>query len=477
MTAESTSVPRRELLKSGVALAGAMCLPGCSLGTRAGQPLKDADPGFRHRGYLGWITDLAFEPEPGTAWPSMRLDNRLLGDYRRNFDLMADLGFNEISIWGLYVAGAWPVDIKSCMTPERDRLVRTLIDDAHHRKIKVLSGLGVYSWGFEKIIKANPRLARTGPLTMCASEPEAWTWMRKVVDFVFSQCPIDGVSMQSADQGRCQCSECKAWSDAEYHAVLNCRVGQYIRERWPGRVIGVNCWGLPLGDMAGFPSLRKTAEVADYIIDSRTSCHWENDDARRQLISSLKCDFGTLGGPQVEPPQHWARDRWFLPTLRRTGEHLTALRADGGRACEYYFHILANPGDEISMRLAGRILKMPEVPWDRHALSAVTEMFEVTRQGTADRLLQLLLRAEDAYFKHLPADICGTVSLEPLVGDRPGPPIYLTQRLTPAQRTAYAADLEALAPEFDQLVSEVRQPGKVRKIQACLRNVLADLRA
>ena len=37
---------------------------------------------FRHRGYLGWITDSATEPDSTSAWPSMRLDERLLGDYQ-----------------------------------------------------------------------------------------------------------------------------------------------------------------------------------------------------------------------------------------------------------------------------------------------------------------------------------------------------------------------------------------------------------
>lgn len=469
------SVSRRELLRSGALLAGTLCVPALPRAVQGATRPVRPEPRFVHRGYLGWITDLASEPDTRAAWPSMRLDERLLEDYRKTFDLQAKLGFNEISIWGLYVASAWPVDIKSCITPERERLVRTLIEEAHRRGIKVLSGLGVYSWGFEKIIQANPKLARTGPLTMCASEPEAWEWMRKVIDFVFTQYPIDGVSMQSADQGRCRCLPCRAYTDPEYHALLNCRAGDYIRERWPGKVIGVNCWGLPLGDAASFPAIGTTGRVADYIIDARATSRWDSKTARRDLIASLPCAFGTIGGPQVEPPQHWQRDRWLLPTLRHAGEHLAALWADGGRACEYFFHILANPGDEISMRLAGRILSAPDVPWERHLRLAVMDMFEVGRDAIADALAQLLLRAEDAYFRHLPSDICGTISLEPLVSDRPGPPIYLTERLTASQRAAYRADLQKLAPEFEKLVPEVGRPDKVRSILACVRNVLADL--
>ncbi len=477
MTTEPKRIPRREVLKSGAGLLGAVCLPGTLSRAQAeGTPGKP-DPGFRHRGYLGWITDLASEPDTHAHWPSMRLDERLLNDYRQSFDLMSKLGFNEISIWGLYVSSAWPTDLKSCITPERDRMVRALIDAAHGKNIKVLSGLGVYSWGFEEIIKANPKLARTGPLTMCASEPEAWKWMQKVIDFVFTQFPIDGVSMQSADQGRCRCPECKAYSDAEYHAELTSRVGRYIRDSRRGKVVGVNCWGLPLGDSASFESLRKTSRMVDYIIDARGTSKWDDKSSRRELIATLGCDFGTIGGPQVEPPQHWPRDRWFMPTLRHTGEHLASLHADGGRACEYFFHILANPGDEISMRLAGRVLKEPQVSWEKHLRIAVKDMFEVDDAQVCETLSQLLLRAEEAYFKHLPPDISGTISLEPLVSNKPGPPIYLTERLKPAQREEYAKELEAISPEFEEFASRVRQSDKVRKIVTCIRNVLADLKA
>ena len=34
---------------------------------------------FNHRGYLGWITDLASEPDRSAAWPSMRLEHSGIG--------------------------------------------------------------------------------------------------------------------------------------------------------------------------------------------------------------------------------------------------------------------------------------------------------------------------------------------------------------------------------------------------------------
>jgi len=193
---------------------------------------------FRHRGYPGWITDLATEPDPTAAWPSMRLDKRLLEDYCRTFDLMKLLGFNEISIWGLYVSRAWPVRIKSSVDRERSRMMERLIDQAHKHGIRVYSGLGVYSWGFEEIIEAHPELSRGSKQVMCTSNPKSWEWMRRVIDLVFERFPIDGVSMQSADQGRCRCRQCRTYSDAEYHALLNVRAAEYIRSRWPAKTSG-----------------------------------------------------------------------------------------------------------------------------------------------------------------------------------------------------------------------------------------------
>ncbi|HOM51994.1 MAG TPA: hypothetical protein PLQ89_13580 [Phycisphaerae bacterium] len=467
---------RRDILKAGAAWLGSRCLPAhngalCTAASPAG-----SDVGFRHRGYLGWITDLSSQPDPHAAWPSMRLDDRLLEDYRRQYELLARLGFNEISIWGLYVSDAWPLDITSCVPPDRGRRVEKLIEAAHRHGIKVLSGLGVYSWGFREIIKAHPKLAPTSPYAMCASDPDAWLWMEKVIDFVFSRFPIDGVSMQSADQGRCECPKCSEYSTAEYHALINVRVSEYIRAQWSGKIIGVNSWGLPLGDEASVPSLQKIGKMADYFIDARGAQQWEHEGLRRRLIASMACDFGTIGGPQVEPPQHWRRDRWFLPTLRRTGEHIAALAADGGRACEYFFHIIANPGDEICLRLAGKMLNAPRVAWQKHLHEAVEEMFEPRNEQATGEITRLLLRCEEAYFKYLPSNISGTISLEPLVGDRPGPPIYLTERLTADQRSGYGAELEAVVPGFERLVAEVGQPEKIRTTIACLKSVLADLR-
>lgn len=434
-----------------------------------------APAGFNHRGYLGWITDLASEPDRSAAWPSMRLDERLLKDYQESFAAMRRLGFNEISIWGLYVSRAWPVDIASSVTRERGALVEKLIDDAHRHGVRVYSGLGVYSWGFDEIIRANPKLSRGNANAMCASEAESWRWMQNVVDFVFQRFEIDGVSLQSADQGRCRCDQCKAFSDAEYHALLNVRVSDYIRSRWPKKTIGVNSWGMKFEEPETLASLKKISEKVDYLIDVHDTSRKRDSGYRRKIIETLGCDFGTLGGPQVEPPQHWERDRWFLPTLKNVAVHLQELSAEGGRACEYFFHILANPADEISFWLAGKVLSDPTRSWEKHLEDSVEELYPKIRKAVRDELAQLFLDAEQAYFRHLPR-MSGTISMEPLVSDKPGPPIYLSKRLSKEQRAAYGAEISGIKVRAEKLIGEIPRQSKARmeRVVRCLNNVVKD---
>jgi hypothetical protein len=468
-------IDRRTLLETGALAAGSLVSGALTTVCQSAKAQNTGPPPrFAHRGYLGWITDLATDAGAHAAWPSMRLDEKLLNDYRETFELMKELGFNEISVWGLYVSRAWPVDIGSAVSPSRGLLVEKLIASAQGHGIRVYSGLGIYSWGFEEIIRAYPKLTRGNPQAMCASEPESWEWMRKVVDFVFERFEIDGVSMQSADQGRCRCDQCRAFTDAEYHALLNIRVADYIRSRWPKKTVAVNSWGMKFEQPVALPSLVKVSQKVDYLIDVHDTSRNLDPSYRRKVIQSLDCAFGTLGGPQVEPPQHWQRDRWFLPTLQRVGTHLHDLAADGGRACEFFFHILANPGDELSFWLAGKTLSDPATAWQKHLEHSVESLYSVSKVSTRDALIRLFLDAEEAYFKHRPEGFCGTISLEPLVSEGPGPPIYL-KSLEPAQRAEYAQELRRLKGEAQKLSNEIREKRRINNVTRCLENTLADV--
>ena len=122
---------------------GLGALVGAKTVAVSGQQPPAAPAKFNHRGYLGWITDLASDPDRSAAWPSMRLDAKLLKDYQESFVAMRRLGFNEISVWGLYVSRSWPVDIAGSVSRARGALVEKLIDAAHRQGIRVYSGLGL----------------------------------------------------------------------------------------------------------------------------------------------------------------------------------------------------------------------------------------------------------------------------------------------------------------------------------------------
>ena len=214
----------------------------------------------------------------------------------------------------------------------------------------------------------------------------------------------------------------------------------------------------------------------DYLIDVHDTSRKRDLGYRKKIIESLSCDFGTLGGPQVEPPQHWERDRWFLPTLKSVGMHLQELSTEGGRACEYFFHILANPADEISLWLAGKVLSDPTRSWERHLEDSVEELYRITRKEIRDELARIFLDAEQAYFRHLPARMSGTISMEPLVSDKPGLPIYLSRRLSPKQRATYASEMTGIKARAEKLLPEIpqRSKPKMERVVQCLSNVLND---
>ena len=168
---------------------------------------------FHHKVLLGWINDVSSQPRIGKRWPIIDVDEQLVRDYCELFPMLRDWGYTGITIWGLYVNHAWPVELWSCVTPERKRLIDRIIARAHDCGLRVYSGLGVYNWGFEEIIRAHPKTAKNegriawgahcadNGVAMCYHSDAAREWMRKVVDFVFASANIDGVGMQLLIRG------------------------------------------------------------------------------------------------------------------------------------------------------------------------------------------------------------------------------------------------------------------------------------
>lgn len=432
---------------------------------------------FEHRSYLGWITDLATTPHPNTPWPAITLNEQILADYAATFATMRAAGLNEIVVWGLFVAGAWPVAVEAAVDPVRADRLRRLIASAHEHGINILAGLGVYSWGFQEIIAANPELARGNPRVMCAANPDAWDWQRRVVDVVLGW-DLDGVSMQSADQGRCPCPACAARGDVEYHAALNARTADYVKHVRPGALVGVNSWGMSFARPDDLPYLVELGRHVDYIIDAHDTASRAGDDHRRRLIAAVPCAWGTIGGWAVEPPQHWRRDRWFLPCLASVVPHVARLAAAGGRACEYFFRIAANPGDEISLMVCGRLLSGSPSEWRRYLSEAVVALYAPATPQAVTALEEVFLRAEAAYFDNATGlSRVGTISMEPLVSDHAGPPVYLLEHMDRAALDRYAAELRAVREMATGLLGAVGNGDRLRLVVRCLDGALADVDA
>ena len=283
--------------------------------------------------------------------------------------------------------------------------------------------------------------------------------------------------MQAADLGRCHCEKCRRYDDAEYHARINIRMAEYIRTRYGNKLIAVSGWGMKFDDPSSLRFIDAMGQNINYLIDVVDSAGKDSRSYRRKVIQSLPCDFGTIGGPLVEPPQHWERDRWFLPTARTQGKHLKALAADGGRACEYFFHIQTNPGDEVSFWVAGKTLNDITVPWQKHLHSSLEELYGTTRPSTVDGLAYQFTEAENAYMSRIKPFGSGDISMEPLVGNHPGQPIYLTQRLTAEARAQYSVDLQKVAVGFKKIQPDVPDKTRIPVILRCLENVQKDLRS
>lgn len=403
---------------------------------------------FAYRVSCGWIRDLASQPTPGHAWPCIRWDEALLADQARFLDAQAELGMQYNLAWGLFIDRAWPVPLENVIDARREEMLRAFVEAAHRRGIRILAGTGVYSWGFDEVIAKVPGVSAGGKQVMCAFSGEAWDWQRRVLDFQMDpRWGLDGLSMQSADQGRCECEKCFRLTPAEHHARLLTRCAEHVRANRPDWTIGQACWGLRVDEPAEFEHVRRISQAVDYMIEvNELSAAGERD--RRSMIGRLGCAFGSVGGVFVEPPQHWDRLRWFVPCGLASARALRCLHADGGRACEYYYRPFANPVEEVSWRTGARILSAPQTEPEQALAEAAAKVYGATGQALAE-LCDWLARGEQAHFSRSSYRVGqGPISLEPLWWAQDpaaeGPPVYLSERMDREARAGYAADLAEL---------------------------------
>ncbi|MEO8766102.1 MAG: hypothetical protein ABI416_17500, partial [Ginsengibacter sp.] len=308
--------------------------------------------------------------------------------------------------------------------------------------------------------------------------PESWEWQKKVIDYIFS-FPVDGLNLQSADLGRCSCGESKAMNDLEYHAALNQKVVQYVRKTYPGKIIGISSWGMDISKTEDLSYVAPMTKGADYFTDVRG---WRPNTRppgfRSRLVEAIKpCLLSTIGTPNIEPPQHWERDRWFLPTAKRACDDLLALYRQGGRAVENFMHIITNPGDEATIRLQAAIELNPAANWQQEFKLILSNMFSSTLPGVNNQLFTLFINAEDAYFENLKTynPESAAISLEPLVSDNTGKPVYIFQQMDKVGMTKYLSAIEQLILKSESLQKKVGNRLLMEKVSTCLKNTRKDI--
>ncbi|MGD0111470.1 MAG: hypothetical protein ABSD48_06370 [Armatimonadota bacterium] len=424
----------------------------------------------------GWLRDLASDATPNDPWPCVRWDDRLLADQIRFLDVQAGLGVAYNLVWGLFVDRAWPVPFGNIIDAERGRRLHAFVGAVHERGLKVLHGTGIYSWGFDEIIRKVPGVSAGSSQAMCLHSAEAWDWQRRVLDFLMKpEWGLDGISMQSADLGRCDCPDCARLSPAEYHAALLIRSAEHVRAARPEWVIGQASWGLRVDEPDEFKHLQRVSQVVDYMVEVQERSAWSG--RRPEIVAGLSCAFGSVGGVFVEPPQHWDRLRWFVPCGLGSARALAELYRDGGRACEYFYRPFYNPVEEVSWRTGARLLSAPTTAPEVALHEALEAVYQV-QDAAAEDLVALFARGEHAYFSRSDFKLGqGPLSLEPLIWKEdpaaPGPPIYLRDRMPADRRPEYARDLERLKGGFERMRPPDREAQ--RRTIAAIDGALHDL--
>jgi hypothetical protein len=480
----SQRITRRSLLKAAGLASTGIGLAAAAAGAPRRAPDPDASKAFEYRLLLGWINDNSKRPLSGRRWPITDIDKRTVSEYQSFLRTAREYGYNGITLWGLYASHAWAVPLKNSLEPGRRRFVDQILNEAQKLGIKVLYGLGVYSWGFEEIISQDPTTARNegrmawgsfqpdNGVAMCYYSESARQWMREIVDLCVNEVGTQGFGFQSGDLGRCYCSQCRLLSDSEYHSRVISETAEYIKRQHPKQILGLSAWGVDLG--SGADAVKGMTSYLDFITDVTDMSARLGHDYRRSLAASLPCALGSLGGAVIVPPQRWPRDRWFLPHAEMTAKSIRSLHEDGGRAFEFFMGPMVNPQFDIMTRFVGLQLSNPEHSGEQTLSLVVEQLYSPANAAATADIVGWLFEVERAYMNRAGDISSGEFDFEPLKGETAGEPIYLT-RLSSEALAGYGSDLERLSKQLPALRAQCRRPQKLQQISRCLENVQRDV--
>ena len=153
-------------------------------------------------------------PLPLENWPAPQFDDETVESAIQAMDVQAAAGFNFLDAWGLFATYGWPPDIASAVDDQRRRRLHRLQDAARQRNIRLVLGLGTYSWGYDKIIEADPAVRGRNPdgtphaHALCDANPKSFEYVKRIIDFTLGQFDFGAVHLESCDLGCCWCPQC-----------------------------------------------------------------------------------------------------------------------------------------------------------------------------------------------------------------------------------------------------------------------------
>lgn len=484
MTNRQVLVNRRDFVTTTTAGALHALAPSSSK-AQASRPA-----GLKYRVAFGlWINDMRTESAPLENWPYGALDDMTVGSIERALDVQSEAGYNSIDLAGLLSIYAWPPDIASIATPERKKRVEQIVKAAHARNMKVICfPSGVLSWGFDEIIKHDPAVRSDNHHVMNPLREESWRWQEKVWDYMIDNYGIDGLHLESADQGRCKTAECLAkWpNDVVYHSYVTSRTAEYLRRKNKNLTLlatvqGFSTWGRDFTAEED-KALVDLSRTVDCLFDQGHAGTYVPQSRRREFIGKLHCGYGTSGGLWVYPPQRWDRTRWFLPYTSRTGAHIRQLHEDGGQGVMYYQGPVSNPGTEVNIAFGGRIMSNPARDTESVLEEVIGRLYKPKTVAAQRRLASIFRSAEDGYFENWNTERIfaerkrphpGELHLISLFGASPNQADYLLEPyLDTKGRLAYkqvlVSILKLLPGLRDQFDDDGRLPGIKRGIEGAL---------
>ncbi|MBI4585341.1 MAG: hypothetical protein HY717_15105 [Planctomycetes bacterium] len=452
------------------------------------RPAGEEKASYRYRIAFGaWINDMREDPLPLENWPAPQLDDAAVESAIEAMDVQAPAGFNLLDAWGLFATYGWPLDIASVLTDDRQRRIERLIRAARERGMGLVLGLGTYSWGYDKIIAADPEVRGKNPdgsphpHALCDAHPRAFEYVQKIIDFALGRFDFAGVHLESCDLGCCWCPKCAGQDGVVgYNVRINKKTADYIKGKWPDKtvyVITIN-WA-PAGKHFNAEEKAKVLDLGkhiDCLFDQGHSGYHIAEEERRRFIEELPCAYGTSGGLWLYPDARWDRESYFLPYTRRTGEAIRGQFREGVRGCMYYQGPVRNPGQELMIAFGGRLLKDPA----RSVDGALEEVLGTYYRPRSPEALQGLLRifrtAEESYFGRWSGELFQKVWGIPLPGEfkldqrlfgtSPGPATYLKEPCLDAEgRKEYRKGLKSILEEIPRLAGSCDDGGRLARIR------------